>query len=140
MALTTKLEALKNKVAKSVNATSGYTQPRSGDGDIMEKIKGMQTWRTNKKEGFVTKKEILDTGTSTTEGPEGARNVLYVRHEKKDHDLHMTRFESRRSKFEKNYGEKSSSGSSDKLLIGQRLKEVLCSQLMLVNKDAEQYC
>ena len=142
MVLTTKVEALEEKVAKSANATSGYTQPRSGDGNsnTVEKIKGMPKWRMIKKEASVTQNGVTWHWYKHHKGPEGAWNGLYVRHKEKDHDSHMVRFKSCRSNFENNDGEKDSNGSGDKLVIGQRLKEVLCLQLMLDNNDIEQYC
>ena len=142
MALTTKLEALEEKVAKSVNATSGYSNPRSGGGrgesGNVEKVKGMPEWRTIKTATSVEKDGLIWHWCKHHKGPEGAWDGLYVRHEEKDHDAHMARFKNKRSKFDKE--DKGSKGSEDKLVIGQRLKEVLCSKLMLDDNDAEQYC
>ena len=142
MVLTTKVEALEEKVAKSANATSGYTQPRSGDGNsnTVEKIKGMPKWRMIKKEASVTQNGVTWHWYKHHKGPEGAWNRLYARHKDKVHNLQMARFKSRHSKFKKNDGDKGSGGSGNKLVLGQRLKEVLCSQLMFDDKDAEQYC
>ena len=140
MALTTKLEALEEKVAKYANTTSGYTQPRSGNSNSnsMENIKRMPKWSTIKKDISVTQKRETWHRCKYHIGPERAWSGLYSKHKEKDHDLHMTRFKNRCSKFETNDGEKGSNGSGDKLVISQHIKEDLCSKFMLNNKDAEQ--
>ena len=72
---------------------------------------------------------------------------LTVWHKPEDHDAFFEKFKSRRYKKDKTSAATtaappagSKKGSLNKLTVSQRLRGVLCSNLVLSDTDADEYC
>ena len=75
---------------------------------------------------------------------------MYVRHQEEHHDAIVARAEKRRGKrqaaqpsksgADATQGSANTTQSANKLVIKDKLKEVLCSRLMLSDTDADNLC
>ena len=148
MALTTRLQALKKSAASASSgsftqshtlATNGTATSNIVDGRDQTLVGkyNIEKWRTIK----TNDEFIIDGGKKywfcKFHKVPGPWYGLWVMHEEKDHKD----TKNRRGKFARGAKtNKPSNSGTDKLVIGQRLKEVLCRQLMMNDTGTEAYC
>ena len=75
--------------------------------------------------------------------PGGRWSGMYVAHKPEDHDAVVARRRAGRTKREKRRetaGDGGGTPAGDSLVISQKLKEVLCSRLMVSDEDADKIC
>ena len=162
MALTSRLETMeKANTTKAVLATTGGGRGGAGGGTgggtgggkvtknnpTGEWTGNVATWRTIKKGPTAT----LPDGSTVWwcphhVHPDGLFNGTYGWHKPEDHDTWRADHRARNGKTPRAAGAGNTNDSdaskpgSDKLAISQRLKEVLCSKLMMSDEDADEYC
>jgi hypothetical protein len=151
LALTTEATSLKNEIsslkalgtqaAPSSSGGSGGSGGQSGpvsSGADNEMIGGVQRWRTIKKAQTIRMNGKTWHWCDKHVHSQGHFNGLYCYHKPEDHDEW-------KAKYKKGNNNSTNSGNSandasKKLAINQRLKEVLCSKLMLSDEDADHLC
>ena len=64
---------------------------------------------------------------------------MYARHKEEDHKATVSKLKKKKLRIEKANATATQSGNThaNKLVVGDTLKEVLCSRLLLGNKDAD---
>ena len=129
------LKALGTQAASSSSGGSGGSGGSSGSVSSSannEKVGGVDKWRTIKKADTINMNGRTWYWCDKHVHPQGHFNGLYCYHKPEDH-------EEWRNKYRKGKG-KTTNDTSKKLAISERLKEVLCSKLMLSDEDAENLC
>ena len=148
LALTKKVNALEQSlIVNQANVTSGGGSGGGYRGNQGGKIAGVEKWRTVNKGATIQHEGKTVWLCLSHKYKDIIFDSLYVWHKPEDHDAWFDKFKSRRSKKDKITASTtaaplagSKQGSLNKLTIYQRLKEVLCSNLMLSDKDADEYC
>ena len=148
LALTTRLESLENAGKSNANP-AGAALATDGGASQDGKIGGVAAWRVTKNKGDT---QVRDGVTwywcPHHVHPRGCFNGLYCTHTPANHTTWKAERDARYNKA-RNGGTKppaapaASAAPADavnKLAIGQRLKEVLCTKLMLSDADADAYC
>ena len=149
MTLTTKIEELQKKLNNnsSANTTSGDSSQRGGGttpstpGLDRDKISGtvVEKWRITKRGASI----VVDGKTywwcDKHIDRHGRWNGMYVRHKPEDHDDFMAN-RNRRRPAGQNGGATAPATGGNNLVVSQKLKEVLCSKLMISDADADNIC
>ena len=145
LALTTEASSLKEEVSslKALGTQqhgggggSGGAKNAGSDSDL---VGGVKKWRTIKKGDTMQKDNLTWWWCPKHVHPHGHFNGLYCLHKPADHDEWKAKFRKGRGKQEQS-SETNKPDQSKKLLINQRLKEVLCTKLMLSDEDADNLC
>ena len=147
LALTTRLESLENAGKPSATPTSAVhatTGTASQDG----KVGGVAAWRTAKKGETMERDGVKWHWCPHHKHPKGSFDGLYCTHTPANHVAWKAERDAKYNK-NRNGGTAPSAapaapaapaGDANKLAIGQRLKQVLCTKLMLSDADADAYC
>ena len=148
MALTTELEAIKASTHAHAHATANdnstnahKAKQNAGGGD---KVGGVDKWRTVKNGDQISRDGKTWYWCTQHVHPHGHFNGLYVLHKPAEHvDWKSRKTERKKNEPDSSSGKKaadSKASGDDKLTIAGRLKEVLCSRLMLSDDDADKLC
>jgi len=70
----------------------------------------------------------------------GRWSFMYVRHKEEDHEAAVAKFKKKKPKTEDDANAHATQTSNAKLVVGDKLKEVLCSRFMVGDKDATDIC
>ena len=146
--LTTKVTALEKSVsANSANMTSSGGSGGRYRGNQGDKIAGVDKWRTLNKGATIQHKSKPVWWCPSHKHKDGLFDGLYVWNKPEYHDAWFEKFKSRISKKYKTKAATtaappmgSKQGSLDKLMVSQKLREVLCFNLMLSDADEDEYC
>ena len=107
----------------------------------------MEKWCNTNKGANIQHKGKTVWWCLTNKNKEGLFDDLYIWHKPEDHDAWFEKFKRCRSKKYKTTAATtaappavSKQGSINKPKVSQRLKELLCSNLILSDADAYEYC
>ena len=148
LALATEVESLKKTAQAFATSTNpGNTNPgKQNDqityGDPSDKVGGVHRWRTvkNKGDSFV-KDGVTFYWCDKHVHPQGLFNGLYCTHKPENHDEWKAKDRAWRKNRNANQSNNDNSNSKPQgLVVTDKLKEVLCSRLMLSDKDVENIC
>ena len=153
LALTTMVQEMREQ--HSVNAVSGDRQKQNGNNtsetqasnesvDANDKVDGLPRWRITHT-GPTKRVDNFTWHWCHHHVKEGKWNGMYVRHPETKHDEWVEKYKNRKEKKavnvteNNNDGSKSEIASKESLSLGMssKLKEVLCSDLMLSDTDVE---
>jgi len=155
LALTTRLECLekagnsKTNPAGAAHTTAGTASQDGKIGGSQDgKIGGVAAWRVTKNKGDT---QVRDGVTwywcPHHKHPKGCFDGLYCTHTPANHVAWKAERDAKYNKARNGENAPPASaasaapaGAANKLAIGQRLKEVLCTKLMLSDADADAYC
>jgi len=150
LALTTRLESLE-KAGNSNTNPAGAALTTAGTASQDGKIGGVAAWHVTKNKGD---NQVRDGVTwywcPHHKHPKGSFNGLYCTHTPANHVAWKAERDAKYNKA-RNGGNAppvpaapaalaAPAEAANKLAIGQRLKEVLCTKLMLSDADADAYC
>lgn len=147
LALTTESSTLKEELSslKALGTQqygggggSGGTNRTGGNTDL---VGGVKKWRTIKSGATMEKDSLTWHWCPKHVHPHGHFNGLYCLHKPEDHDEWKAKF--RKGRGQREPAQPANSNKPDqskKLSINQRLKEVLCTKLMLSDEDADNLC
>ena len=115
-------------------------------GKLGRKNVGVEKWRTINKGANIQNEGKTVWWCLIHKHKDKLSDGLYVWHKPENHDAWFEKFKIRRSKKDKTKADTtaaspavSKQGSLYKLTVSQRLKEVLCSKLMLSDTDTDEY-
>ena len=147
LALTTRLDKMeRDKAAPAVHATNAPQDGKMVGGSADGRIGGVASWRITKKGDTMTHEGTTWHWCPHHKHPKGVFDGLYCAHSPAEHTQWKT---AQKERFGKNKSGSTESapnapaapaGAANKLALGQRLKEVLCTKLMLSDADADAYC
>ena len=145
LALTTKIEQLeKDKVALAAAAKSPPSNTanndRNNDGRNSNLVGGVEKWRTIKKADTITVNGKDWHWCPHHKHPQGHFDGLYCAHKPEDHKDWVANKYKNRNRSNNQNSNQQQNGQDKKLTISARMKEVLCSRLMLSDEDADAIC
>ena len=142
LALGTRLDQLKKDTKPPPPGGSSGSPP---DGDDTQKIMGVEQWRTIFKGATIQRYRKTWYWCPYHKHTSGAWDGLYCTHSPENHDASCNR-RGQRQRGQDTLAQPSGNDQAKKeeaekkLIINQRLKEVLCSKLMLSDSDADNIC
>ena len=148
LALTTKIAGMEAQLRQSTAlATSGGGGggTNATPGLDRHRLEGTQIerWRIVKQGASITVDGKIYWWCEHHIDPAGRWSGMYVAHKPEDHDAVVARRRAGRAKREKrreNSGDGGGTPAGNSLVISQKLKEVLCSKLMVSDEDADKIC
>ena len=145
LALTAKIEGLEAQLRQNTAlATSGGDGGGTNAASRLDRsmIPGtsVECWCSTKQGASITIDDKAYWWCEKNVDPAGCWNGIYATHKPADHDAVVARRRGKREKRRQDSDNKDGQPAGGNLVISQRLKEVLCSKLMVNDADADKIC